>query len=154
MRLFVSTFVNKVDGKGRVSVPASFRTVLGGGPTQTVMLFQSFTEEGAIEGWPEARLEQMADSLDDLDQLAEERADLVMNAFASVHAVTIDKDGRMILPPDLAETAGISDQAAFVGQGRTFQIWDPTALDARKATARARAKSSKVGLRMPRGGTS
>lgn len=154
MRLFVSTFVNKVDGKGRVSVPASFRTVLGGGPTQTVMLFQSFTEESAIEGWPEARLEQMADSLDELDQLAEERADLVMNAFASVHAVTIDKDGRMILPPDLAETAGISDQAAFVGQGRTFQIWDPAALDARKATARARAKSSKVGLRMPRGGTS
>ncbi len=53
----------------------------------------------------------------------------------------------MILPAALLEITGITERAAFVGKGPTFQIWEPAALEARKAEARQRAPNLTLRLR-------
>src|SRR3954463_11614824 len=73
--LFLSTFVNKVDRKGRVSVPASFRAALAGQSFAGIIAFRSF-KNSAIEGSGIDRLEEMSARLDALDEFSEERESL------------------------------------------------------------------------------
>src|SRR6201997_5528154 len=73
--LFLSTFVNKVDRKGRVSVPASFRAALAGQSFAGIVAYRSF-KNSAIEGSGMDRLEEMSTRLDALDEFSEERESL------------------------------------------------------------------------------
>src|SRR5476651_1478796 len=63
--LFLSTFVNKVDRKGRVSVPASFRAALADQSFNGIIAFRSF-KSSAIEGSGIDRLGEMSARLDEL----------------------------------------------------------------------------------------
>ena len=54
----------------------------------------------------------------------------------------LDENGRIGLGPDLREFAGLTDQALFVGHGRSFQIWDPEAYAARQADRRDMARAN------------
>ena len=142
MALFVSTFINKIDRKGRVSVPASFRAALSQQNFQGFAAFPSFTAQ-AIEGYPSSFLENLAAaSSETYDVFSTELDDINTLIFASAHQISFDPEGRVILPEELIAHAGITDQAAFVGRGRTFQIWEPSALKARHSEARARAMAN------------
>ncbi len=136
--LFLSTFVNKVDRKGRVSVPASFRAALAGQSFAGIIAFRSF-KTAAIEGSGIDRIEEMSARLDALDQFSEENESLA-SIFADAQQLAFDGEGRIVLPQALAEHAGITDTAAFVGLGRTFQVWEPEAHKAHQAALRERAK--------------
>lgn len=94
------------------------------------------------------RMEQMAESLDDLDLFSDAQDDLSASIFADAHQLPFDADGRVILPTDLAAHAGISGRAAFVGRGRTFQIWDPDKFDVHKKEARSRAQKHAATLKL------
>lgn len=142
MALFVSTFINKIDRKGRVSVPASFRAALSQQSFQGFAAFPSFTAQ-AIEGYPSSFLENLAAaSSESYDVFSTELDDINTLIFASAHQISFDPEGRIILPEELIAHANITDQAAFVGRGRTFQIWEPSALKARHSEARARAMAN------------
>ncbi|MDY0242664.1 MAG: division/cell wall cluster transcriptional repressor MraZ [Rhodospirillaceae bacterium] len=142
MALFVSTFINKIDRKGRVSVPASFRAALSQQSFQGFAAFPSFTAQ-AIEGYPSSFLENLAAaSSESYDVFSPELDDINTLIFASAHQISFDPEGRIILPAELIAHANITDQAAFVGRGRTFQIWEPSALKARHNEARARAMAN------------
>src|SRR6185437_31401 len=117
--LFLSTFVNKVDRKGRVSVPASFRAALAGQSFAGIVAFRSF-RTAAIEGSGIDRIEEMSARLDALDQFSEDYESLA-SIFADAQQLPFDGEGRIVLPEALATHAGITDSAAFVGLGRTFQ---------------------------------
>jgi MraZ protein len=136
--LFLSTFVNKVDRKGRVSVPASFRAALTGQSFAGIVAFRSF-KTAAIEASGIDRIEEMSARLDALDQFSEDNESLA-SIFADAQQLAFDSEGRIILPQALAEHAGITESAAFVGLGRTFQIWEPEAHKAHQAELRERAK--------------
>jgi MraZ protein len=151
MALFISTFVNKVDRKGRVSVPASFRAALRGQSFNGIVAFRSY-REATIEGCAIDRMEELSRGLDALDQFSEEQDQLASTIFADAHQLAIDGDGRITLPPLLAEHAGISDAAAFVGRGATFQIWSPNTFATHQEEARKRAADRGATLRLvPRG---
>jgi MraZ protein len=137
--LFLSTFVNKVDRKGRVSVPASFRAALAGQSFAGIVAFRSF-KAAAIEGSGIDRIEEMSARLDALDQFSEESESLAAAIFADSQQLAFDSEGRIVLPQALAEHAGITETAAFVGLGRTFQIWEPEAHAAHQSALRERAK--------------
>jgi MraZ protein len=137
--LFLSTFVNKVDRKGRVSVPASFRAALAGQSFNGIIAFPSF-KTAAIEGTGIDRIEEMSTRVDALDQFSEDSESLAASIFADSHQLAFDSEGRIVLPQVLAEHAGITENAAFVGLGRTFQIWEPAAHQAHQAGLRERAK--------------
>jgi MraZ protein len=138
LALFLSTFVNKVDRKGRVSVPASFRTALTGLSFPGVVIFRSF-KLAALEGSGIDRMEEMSSRIDALDEFSEDR-DALAAIFADAQQLAFDGEGRIVLPPTLAEHAGISENAAFVGLGRTFQIWEPQRFERHQEELRERAR--------------
>jgi MraZ protein len=147
MALFISTFVNKVDRKGRVSVPASFRTALRGQTFNGVVAFRSY-REATIEACAIDRMEELSQSLDALDQFSAEQDALASTIFADAHQLPFDGDGRIILPPVLAEHASITDSAAFVGRGSTFQIWAPETFARHQDAARKRVAEHGATVRL------
>lgn len=153
MALFVSTFVNKVDRKGRVSVPASFRAALASQMPQGIVVFPSFTAT-AIEGCGSDFLEQLAASTTAaFDLFSPEQDDINTLIFSSSHQLVWDPEGRVMLPEEILAHANITEQAAFVGKGRTFQIWEPAALKSHTEEARKRALQNRpqIALRAPEG---
>ncbi|MBL4802961.1 MAG: hypothetical protein JKY45_13830 [Emcibacter sp.] len=130
MPLFTSTYTNKVDKKGRVSIPAAFRSTL---PVddQSVAVFPSLVSK-AIEGFDYQYLEHISERLSNFDMLT--TPSLTQDPAAKIlsRSITIsfDGDGRIVLPQDLMSHAGITDRAVFVGLGRTFQIWSPAEYEA------------------------
>jgi MraZ protein len=136
--LFLSTFVNKVDRKGRVSVPATFRAALAGQTFNGIVAFRSF-KLPTIEGSGIDRIEEMSTRLDALEQFSEDYDNLA-SIFADAQQLPFDGEGRIVLPESLVEHAGLSETAAFVGLGRTFQVWEPEAFKRHQAELRDRAK--------------
>ena len=104
VELFLSTYVNKVDRKGRVSVPATFRSTLATHRQPSlVIVFPSFTLP-ALEGTGSDRMEEMHERIESLEQFSEEHENL-SQLFADAHPLTIDGEGRVILPEKLKEYA-------------------------------------------------
>ena len=66
--------------------------------------------------------------------------------FGSSVQVPFDSEGRITLPPQLAEAVGISNDVAFVGRRKTFQLWDPRKLAAHDAAARSAARAKDISL--------
>jgi MraZ protein len=151
--LFLSTVVNKVDRKGRVSVPAAMRAALSTQPFQGIVAFRSFRSP-AIEGWSIEFLNRLADGMGDMELFSENRDDLASAIFADAHQLPFDGEGRIVLPEILANHAGITTDAAFVGQGDTFQIWNPATFETHAAQARERVKNQAIlpRLRRPQNG--
>ena len=150
MPLFLNTHVNKVDRKGRVSVPAPFRAALTGQAFSGIVAFPSFRAP-AIEALDRARMEHLSQSTDDLAQFSEAHDDLSVAIFANAAELAFDGEGRIMLPETLAKHAGIDEMAAFVGLGQTFQIWNPERFEEyrRSAAERAREKGAALVLRRP-----
>ncbi|MEE8505259.1 MAG: division/cell wall cluster transcriptional repressor MraZ, partial [Kiloniellales bacterium] len=128
------------------SVPAPFRLTLAGQSFQGIVAFRSY-RAAAIEACGIDFMERLNDSMTSLDFFSDAQDDLAATIFADSQQLPFDGDGRIILPGQLAEHAGITEHAAFVGKGPIFQIWQPDALERYKEEARARAKSQ--GLTLP-----
>lgn len=158
MALFLSTFANKVDRKGRVSVPATFRAALSAQPFAGIICFPSFTSS-CLEGMDMDRLEAIANGLDSqADAFSPEQSDMAHLVFSESRQLTWDSEGRVVLPEDFLAHARIDGLAAFVGKGKTFQIWEPETLKATMADLRAKAQAAPPTIRLnplpAKGGTS
>src|ERR1700690_710679 len=138
MALFLDTFVNKLDRKGRVSVPASYRQQLAGQSFQGIVALPSFKHRAIQCGGLDWLMEAGRD-LAQGNPFPEEHDDLPSSIFSEAQQLAFDGEGRIVLPMTLIEYAGIKDLAAFVGRGAAFEIWEPAALDVYKAEARRRA---------------
>lgn len=130
MALFLSRSVHKVDKKGRVSVPAAFRSALGDVLTAGLALTKPVNRLGCIEAAPMARAYERLDQLARLNQDSPQYSALAMVTLGNMRETHFDPEGRIVLPGDLMAHAGIDDSAVFVGMGRTFQIWQSDRLDA------------------------
>lgn len=130
MALFLSRSVHKVDKKGRVSVPAAFRTTLGDALGDGLALTKPLNRRGCIEAAPLSRAYERMEQLANINADSDIHEALAMMTIGSMREIHFDPEGRIVLPPELIDHAGITDAAVFVGLGRTFQIWDQTRLDA------------------------
>ena len=151
LALFLSTFVNRIDRKGRVSVPAPFRTVLAPQTFPGVIAFPSFVVS-AIEASGIDRIERLSAGIDQFDPFSDEHDAFAISILADSHQLSFDSEGRIMLPEVLREHAGITEQAAFVGRGATFQVWEPDAFRGYQEDARKRAREERGNLRLD-GGT-
>ncbi|HVY13461.1 MAG TPA: MraZ family transcriptional regulator [Alphaproteobacteria bacterium] len=143
MPLFLSTAINKVDKKGRVSVPAAFRAALG--EAEDIVVFRALYHN-ALEACSLKHLEILSNSLERLN-LAPEIYELIETTiFGGAHQLPIDGDGRIVLPANLITAAGIEEEAAFVGRRRTFQIWNPQTHAAFDAKSREAARAHNISL--------
>ena len=152
MVLFLSTTVNRLDKKGRVSVPARWRAGLSGQSFHGIVAYPSFINT-AIEASGIDRIEVLSESIDRFDPFSEERSDFAVAILASVRELPFDTEGRIVLSEELIAHAGLGERAAFVGQGATFQIGEPEAFAAYEREARARAREGRhaLSLRRPEG---
>jgi MraZ protein len=149
MPLLVGQHTNRIDRKGRVSVPKQFRDFYQAkGGFSGVYVYQS-PALAAIEGCDEHFMDRLAASLDDLPLFSAEQNDLATVILGSAHALPFDPEGRIVLPGELVAHAALDTDATFVGRGNTFQIWNPEAYKARHAEAfeRVRERGSTLALR-------
>ncbi|MCP4923646.1 MAG: division/cell wall cluster transcriptional repressor MraZ [bacterium] len=149
MALFLSTYLNKVDKKGRTSVPAPFRATLTREPlaAETLVLFRSY-KFPALEGCSLNRMQRLSESVETLDLFSDTQDDLSTAIFADAHELKIDGDGRIMLPEILCSHAGIDGKVAFVGRGGTFQLWNPGTFEEHQELVRQRARESGAKLQL------
>ena len=121
--MFLSTSHNKIDKKGRVSVPVSYRNQLeieGG----SLILFKSLQFK-CLEGTTVKRMKQYVDAIDELDAMSNE-ASILRMMMADSFEMKYDSEGRVIIPEPLISFAMLGNTAVFMGIGRSFLIWSDT----------------------------
>jgi MraZ protein len=136
---FVSTYHNRIDAKGRVSVPAPFRAVIAQGGFDGVFCHPSL-DASAIDAGGRPMVETISGLLEGLDPYSDERDQLSTALFGLSEILKLDQDGRVVLTEALRDHAGLSDQAVFVGLGDKFQIWNPENFTAHLARAREKVR--------------
>jgi transcriptional regulator MraZ len=156
MALFIGTHQNKLDAKGRVSIPAPFRSVLkkmshaGEGAAVATVYLRPSHQNACIEGWTEVGFEALSEPVaQDYNLFSQEHEDFVMALFGDACALETDKEGRIMLPDSMLGHAGITDSVMFIGTRNNFQIWEPAAGAKRLAEAREKAKAAAFTLKVP-----
>ena len=144
--MFLSTYENKLDKKGRVSVPASFRSHLSNLGYNGVVCFPSFNNQ-SIEAWPQDRIEKISNSIDSLNPFEEKRDYFATSVLSESINLQFDSEGRISLTQKLLKHAIIRNNMIFVGQGKTFQIWEPTIFEKFKVNAKKKANLNRAGLK-------
>ena len=145
---FVSSAVNKLDAKGRVSVPASFRQILASQNLHGVYCVPSLVMP-ALEAFGETLLSQFQQRLGQYDALfSEEYDDEAQAVLARTQFLNFDDEGRVRLPDEFIAHTGISERVAFVGLNVKFQIWDPVRLEPieRERIERAKQRRQRGGV--------
>ena len=137
--MFLSTYENRIDKKGRVSVPASFRSYLSNLGYNGVVCFPSFNNQ-SIEAWPQNRIEKISNSIDALNPFEEKKDFFATSILSESINLQFDGEGRISLSSKLLKHAKIKNSMLFVGQGKTFQIWEPTIFEKFKVLAKKNLK--------------
>jgi len=144
--MFLTTYENKLDKKGRVSVPASFRSYLSNLGYNGVVCFPSFNNQ-SIEAWPQDRIEKISNSIDSLNPFEEKRDYFATSILSESINLLFDSEGRITLSKKLLNHARIKNNILFVGQGKTFQIWNPGLFEKFKAIAMKKSKINRANLK-------
>ena len=144
--MFLSTYENKLDKKGRVSVPASFRSYLSNLGYNGVICYPSFNDQ-SIEAWPQDRVEKISNSIDTLNPFEEKRDFFATSILSESENLQFDTEGRVSLSEKLLLHAKIKNTVLFVGLGKTFQIWEPFSFAKFKAVARKKAYQNRSNLK-------
>ena len=137
--MFLSTYQNKLDKKGRVSVPASFRSYLSNLGYNGVICYPSFNNQ-SIEAWPQDRIEKISNAIESLNPFEEKRDFFATSVLSESINLQFDSEGRISLSSKLLKHAKIKNSMIFVGQGKTFQIWEPTIFEKFKDKCEKKSK--------------
>ena len=111
-----------------------------------VICYPSFNNQ-SIEAWPQDRVEKISNSIDTLNPFEEKRDFFATSILSESINLQFDSEGRISLTPKLLKHAKIKNSMVFVGQGQTFQIWEPTIFEKFKVTARKKANLNRAGLK-------
>ena len=144
--MFLSTYENKLDKKRRVSVPSIFRSYLSNLGYNGVVCFPSFSNQ-SIEAWPQDRIEKISNTIDTLNPFEEKRDFFATSVLSESINLQFDSEGRISLTSKLLKHAKIKNSMIFVGQGKTFQIWEPTIFEKFKVSARKKANLNRASLK-------
>lgn len=120
----MDTITNKVDAKGRVSLPSDYRAIVKELSTE-IVCYRSLSAP-CIEGCLEDSLDKLATEIENSTDFFSETQDNLTNLiFGDAKRFPFDSTGRIVLTEKLLKHASITDTAVFVGKGRKFQIWNP-----------------------------
>ena len=144
--MFLSTYENKLDKKGRVSVPASYRSYLSNLGYNGVICYPSFNNQ-SIEVWPQDRIEKISNTIDNLNPFEEKRDFFATSILSESINLQFDSEGRISISLKLLKHAKIKSSMLFVGQGQTFQIWEPTVFEKFRVNARKKANLNRANLK-------
>ena len=143
--MFLSSYENKIDKKGRVSVPATFRSHLNSLGYNGFISYPSFNHS-ALEACSQDRIEKLSNTIDSLNPFEEKRDFFATSILSESINLQFDSEGRILLTSKLLKHAKIKNSMVFVGQGKTFQIWEPTIFEKFKVNARKKANLNRASL--------
>ena len=144
--MFLSSYENKIDKKGRVSVPATFRSHLSGMGYNGFISYPSFNHS-ALEACSQDRIEKLSNAIDSLNPFEEKRDFFATSILSESENLQFDTEGRVSLSEKLLLHAKIKNTVLFVGLGKTFQIWEPNNFEKFKVVARKKAYQNRSNLR-------
>ncbi len=127
-------------------MPASFRSYLSNMGYNGVICYPSFNNP-SIEGCSQSRIEKLSESIDSLNPFEEKRDVFATSVLAESVNLNFDTEGRISIPEKLLGHAKIKYNMLFVGQGKTFQIWEPKLFEKFKAQARKKANLNRASLK-------
>jgi transcriptional regulator MraZ len=145
MKPFLSTVTNKVDTKGRVSVPAGFRTAAKDSEFNGVICFPSFNDK-SIEGFTLEGFGAVNEMIDQLPPFSAQRDALAASILGRSHELSFDKEGRIKLPESFVEHSDMDGEAMFIGLGSKFKIWCPKIYGLEEDRFATLARESREGL--------
>ena len=144
--MFLSSLENKIDKKGRVSVPSTFRSHLNSMGYNGFITYPSFNHS-ALEACSQDRIEKLSKTIDYLNPFDEKRDYFATSILSESVNVQFDTEGRISLSDKLLNHAKIKSRILFVGLGYTFQIWEPTLFEKFKSLARKKAFKNRSNLK-------
>jgi len=144
--MFLSSFENKIDKKGRVSVPATFRSYLNTLGYNGFISYPSFNHS-ALEACSQDRIEKLSSTIDSLNPFEEKRDYFATSVLSESESHQFDTEGRVSISEKLLNHANIKNNILFVGLGRTFQIWEPKNFEKFKFLARKKAFQNRSNLK-------
>ena len=144
--MFLSSFVNKIDKKGRVSVPATFRSHLNSLGYNGFISYPSFNHS-ALEACSQDRIEKLSNTIDSLNPFEEKRDYFATSILSESENLQFDTEGRVSISQKLLKHAKIKNDVLFVGLGKTFQIWEPGNFDKFRDFARKKAFQNRSNLK-------
>ena len=144
--MFLSTHENKLDKKWRVSVPASYRSYLTSMGYNGVICYPSFNNP-CVEAWPQDRIEKISNAIDTLNPFEEKKDYFATSILAESINLQFDSEGRIQITQKLLKHAKIKNSMLFVGQGKTFQIWEPALFEKFRANARKKSNINRASLK-------
>ena len=144
--MFLSNFECKLDKKGRVSVPASFRSHLSALGYNGFIAYPSFNNP-ALEGCSQDRIEKLSNVIDSLNPFEEKRDYFATSVLSESVSMQFDGEGRVLFSEKLLKHADIKSDVLFVGLGKAFQIWEPRNFNKFKIFARKKAFQNRSNLK-------
>lgn len=145
MDRFVSNFTNRLDSKGRVSIPATFRAVLARDGFEGLYVHPGL-DVPALDAGGNALLSEINGLLNTLSPYSEERDLLSTALLGTSEILKVDPEGRVTFSEALKAHAGIADAVTFVGHGHKFQLWEPERFRLHLEEARAKVRELKKNL--------
>ena len=127
-------------------MPSSFRSYLSNLGYNGIICYPSFNHQ-SIEAWPQERIEKISSAIDTLSPFEDKRDFFATSILSESISLQFDSEGRISLTPKLLKHAKIKNSMIFVGQGKTFQIWEPSLFEKFKVNARKKANLNRASLK-------
>ena len=127
-------------------MPATFRAHLNTMGYNGFISYPSFNHS-ALEACSQDRIEKLSNTIDSLNPFEEKRDFFATSILSESMNLQFDSEGRISLSTKLLKHAKIKNNILFVGQGQTFQIWEPTAFEKFKVNARKKANLNRASLK-------
>ena len=127
-------------------MPASYRSYLSNLGYNGVICYPSFNNQ-SIEAWPQDRIEKISNTIDSLNPFEEKRDFFATSILSESINLQFDSEGRISLTAKLLKHTKIKNSMLFVGQGKTFQIWEPGIFERFRVNARKKANIYRANLK-------
>jgi MraZ protein len=148
MDRFVSHYMLRLDAKGRVSVPGSFRAVLARDGFDGLYCYPAL-DRPALDAGGNALLAEIEALIASFSPYSDQREQFSLALYGTSKTLKIDGEGRVVLTDALKTHAGITEAVTFVGLGHKFRIWEPGRFrtELAEATEKVRAFKGELGTR-------
>lgn len=119
--MFLGTYTPRLDDKGRLILPAKFREQLEAGVVVTR------GQEHCLYVFPLSEFERLAEQLRQAPVTSKQARDYLRVFLSGASDESVDKQGRVTIPPMLRSYAGLDRDVAVIGAGQRVEIWDGAA---------------------------
>lgn len=142
--MFTGSSIHSLDVKGRLAIPAGFRDVLKAKRDDKLVVTTLPNSDHYLVCYPVEDWRALADKIANLPELNEDVQTIKRRFFGNANECTLDKQGRVLIPPRLRQKAALEGKAVLIGAQKYFEIWN----EERWEEEEERISGTNIGARM------